>query len=163
MFQGLTQGAIVSILYRNEARVVDGRVTSVSTHPQQFNPQQPMAFMNGPVTDITVQVGNDTIPFKGLPANGVSADFADKGIYLATDPSSIRREVGAFKSALYQDLQSVPAKQKLYDAYEALDLELNPERKKEQAQAQEITQMRSELAEMKQLLLALQGHNQGGN
>ena len=80
MFQGLTQGATVSLFYKNEPRVENGRVIAVNTHIPTYNPNQPMAMFNGPVTDITVQVGNDTIPFSGLPASGVVADFPDKGL-----------------------------------------------------------------------------------
>lgn len=100
MFQNLTQGAIVTILYKNVPRVVDGRVISVNTHMPTYNPQQPMSLMGGPVTDITVQVDTETIPFAGLPANGVVANFPDKSMFLSTDRSAVLREVEVNKSAL---------------------------------------------------------------
>ena len=78
MFQALTQGSTVSVLYKNIPKVVDGRVVSVNTHMPVYNPQQPLSMMNGPVTDITVQVADETIPFAGLPANGIVANFPEK-------------------------------------------------------------------------------------
>lgn len=159
MFQSMTQGATIPVLYKNIPRVADGRVISVNTHMPTYNPQQPMALMNGPVTDITVQVGNETIPFAGLPANGVVANFPEKGLFLATDRTAILREVEATKTTLKQDLDQVPAKQKMYADYEKLSLELNPELQKEAAQAQELASLRGEVAELKELLRASLGQN----
>ena len=157
MFQGLTQGSTLSILYRNIPNVVDGRVTSVNTHMPQFNPQQPMTFMNGPVTDITVQVGSDTIPFAGLPANGGVANFPDKGIFISTDKSAVLRELDSTVASLKQDLEAVPAKEKLLQGYEALRLDLNPGMKKDAQQEREMTELKSEVTEMKSLLRELLG------
>lgn len=152
MFQSLTQGATVSILYRNTPNVVDAKVLSVNTHMPQFNPQQPMAMMNGLVTDVTVQAGNDTIPFSGLPANGVVANFPDKGMFISTDRNAVLREVDSAVNSLKQDLESVPAKEQLLKGYESLRLELNPGMKKEAKQEEEMNAIKSEMAEMKSLL-----------
>ena len=150
----MMQGATIPVLYKNIPRVADGRVISVNTHMPTYNPQQPMALMNGPVTDITVQVGNETIPFAGLPASGVVANFPEKGLFLATDRTAILREVEATRTTLKQDLDQVPAKQKMYADYEKLSLELNPALQKEAAQAQELASLRGEVAELKELLRA---------
>ena len=152
MFQGLSQGATVFVLYKNIPRVADGRVLSVNTHLPQFNPQQPMAMMNGPVTDITIQVGDETIPFAGLPANGVVANFPEKGYFLSTDRSAVIREVEAMASASRQILQSIPAHEKMVQDCDTLLLELNPERKKEAEQAKEMSELRGEIEELKALL-----------
>ena len=153
MFQGLTQGASVSILYRNEPRILTGKVLSVNTHVPVYNPSQPMSVFNGLVTDITVQVGNDTIPFAGLPANGVVANFQDKGMFLSTDAAAVLREIDNAVIALEQDLATVPEKQKLLDGYKTLRQESNPDAAKEK----ELADMRNELSEMKQMLSALIG------
>lgn len=153
MFQSLTQGASVSILYRNEPRILTGKVLSVNTHVPVYNPSQPMSVFNGLVTDITVQVGNDTIPFAGLPANGVVANFQDKGMFLSTDAAAVLREIDNAVIALEQDLATVPEKQKLLDGYKTLRQESNPDAAKEK----ELADMRNELSEMKQMLSALIG------
>lgn len=160
MFQNLTQGSTLSVLYRNTPRVADGKVLSVNTHLPQFNPQQPMAMMNGPVTDITVQVGNDTIPFAGLPANGVVANFPDKGLFIATDRAAVLREIEAMSAASKQILESVPVHQKMVQDCEALLVELNPDRKKEAQQTQEMNAMRGEIADLRKTLLAFLEHTQ---
>ena len=157
MFQGLSQGATISVLYKNIPRVADGRVISVNTHMPTYNPQQPMAMMNGPVTDISVQVGDDTIPFAGLPANGVVANFPEKGLFIATDRSAVLREIEAMAMASRQVLDSVPAHQKMLKDCESLLIDLNPEKKKEAQQAQEMSVLRGEVAELKELLRAALG------
>ena len=163
MFQSLTQGATIPVLYKNIPRVADGRVISVNTHMPIFNPQQPMAMMNGPVTDISVQVGEETLPFVGLPANGVVANFPDRGLFIATDRTAVLREIESMATTSRQVLESVPAHQKMVQDCENLILELNPERKKEAQQTQEITALRGELAELKELFLASMGQNKKEN
>lgn len=153
MFQNLTQGASVSILYRTDPRIVNGKVLSVNTHMPAYNPSQPMAMFSGLVTDITVQVDGDTIPFAGLPANGVVADFPSKGIYLALDSAAVYREVDTAIAAYEQDLATVPAKEKQLEGYRALRLEKNPDAQREK----ELSEMRGQLEEMKRMLSAVLG------
>lgn len=144
----MTQGASVSILYRNEPRIETGKVVSVNTHMPTYNPNQPMAMFNGLVTDLTVQVGSDTISFNALPANGVVADIPSKGIYLAIDSSAIYREVDTAIKAIEQDLATVPTKTKLLEGYKSLRLETNPDAQREK----ELSDLRGELSELKRML-----------
>ncbi len=148
MFQALSQGAIISLFYKNEPRVVDGRVISVNTHMPTYNPNQPMAMLNGPVTDITVQVGNDTIPFAGLPANGVVANFPDKGLFISDDRNIVNREMESMATALEQDLEQVPAKQKMLASLRDLIQQSHPEKQFQAKQAQEIEILKTQFATM---------------
>lgn len=157
MFQSLTQGASVSILYRNEPKIVSGKVVAVNTHMPTYNPNQPMSMFNGLVTDLTIQVGNDTIPFSGLPANGVVANFQDKGMFLAEEESAVFREVDNAVSAMEQDLSTVPAKQKLLAGYRLLRQEVNPEARRDAQREKEMSDLRSELSDMKKMLSEMLG------
>ena len=148
MFQSLTQGVTIPVLLKNVPKVVDGKVMSVNTHMPVYNPSQPMAVLNGPVTDITVQVENETVPFAGLPANGIMANFPDKGYFIATDKSAILREVESMQTASRQALEQMPAHQKMVKDCDALLLSLQPEKQKEAKQAQEIESLKSQLADM---------------
>lgn len=152
MFQALTQGSTVSVLYKNIPKVVDGRVVSVNTHMPVYNPQQPLSMMNGPVTDITVQVADETIPFAGLPANGIVANFPEKNLFLSTDKTAVSREVDMVVDSIRQDLKAVPDKQRMLQGYEALALELNPEKRKDAEQARELAILRSEMADLKEFI-----------
>ena len=157
MFQNIQQGASVSILYRNEPRIVTGKVMAVNTHMPTYNPNQPMAMFNGLVTDLTVQVGSDTIPFAGLPANAVIANFPDKGLFLAEDEAAVFREVDNAVTTIEQDLSTVPTKQKLLEGYKLLRQEKNPEAKREAMREREMQELRGELSEMRQMLSAVLG------
>lgn len=148
MFQSLSQGAIIPVLYRNELRVADGKVISVNTHMPIYNPSQPMAMFNGPVTDLTVQVDNDTIPFVGLPASGVTANFNDKGLFLATDKTAVVKEIEMMRAASKQALEQIPAHEKVVAGCEDLLLKLQPEKQKEAQQAQEIENLKTQLSDM---------------
>ena len=148
MFQSLSQGALVYVLYKNEPRVASGKVMSVNTHMPTYNPNQPMAVLNGPVTDITVQIDNETIPFSALPANGVMANFPDKGVLLTEDRSVVLREIEGMATASRQILDQVPAHKKRVEDCEALLISLQPEKQKEAQQQQEIAQLKTELAAM---------------
>lgn len=157
MFQGLTNGASVTVFFRNEPpRIETAKVVSVNTHVPGYNPNQPMAMFNGLVTDITVQIGNETIPFAGLPANGVVADFPAKGMYLAIDSTAAYRELDSAINAFEQDLATVPSKQKLLEGYRNIRLKNNPEAMREQ----EFMEMRDQIAEMRRMLSEVLGANQ---
>lgn len=157
MFQNLTQGASVTIFFRNEPpRIETAKVVSTSTHMPGYNPSQPMAMFNGLVTDITVQVGNETIPFSGLPANGVVADFPSKGMYLAVDSAAAYRELDSAINAFEQDLATVPSKQKLLEGYKSIRVKNNPEAQREK----ELSEMRGQLNEMQRMLSEILGTKQ---
>ena len=134
MFQSLSQGSIIPILFKNEPRVADGKVLSVSTHMPIYNPNQPMAMLNGPVT--------------GLPANGVMANFPDKGYFLATDKAAVIHEIESMMSVSKQALEQIPVHQKMVHDCEALLLSLQPEKQKEAQQAQEIESLKTQLKDM---------------
>ena len=154
MFQNLTQGASVTIFFRNEPpRIETAKVVSIHTHMPGYNPNQPMAMFNGLVTDITVQIGNETIPFAGLPANGVMADFPSKGMYLSVDSSAAYRELDSAIDAIEQDLATVPSKQKLLEGYKSLRVKNNPEAQREK----EMSEMRGQLNEMQRMLSEILG------
>lgn len=148
MFQSLSQGAVLPILYKNEQRVEEAKVLSANTHMPTYNPNQPMAILNGPVTDITVQVGNETIPFAGLPANGLIANFPDKGLFIATDKGAMIREIESLASVSKQAIEQYPAHQKMLAKWEDLLLKLQPEKQKEAQQAQEIESLKTQLGDM---------------
>ena len=78
MFQALSQGSNLFILYKNEPRMEKARVVSVNTHLPQFNPSQPQAMFNGMVTDLTVAIGSDETATATLPLvelGGIEASF----------------------------------------------------------------------------------------
>ena len=148
MFQNTQQGATLYVLYKNEPRVEKGRVTSVNTHLPQYNPSQPQALFNGMVTDLTISIGNDTIPFAGLPASASVANFPDKGIFISEDQAMIVNELTSMRDNSQRIVDSYEAHKALRDKCDELLLSLNPEKQKELQSAKEMAALKGELEEM---------------
>lgn len=148
MFQGLTQGSVLHILYKNGPRVEQGRVLTVNTHMPTFNSSQPMALMNGPVTDVTVQIGNESQSITGLPPHGVVAQFNDKGIFVSEDMSAIIRELESMAEESDQFIKQVPFHENRSKVCRELSLKYQPEKRKEAQQAQEIESIKAQISSM---------------
>lgn len=159
MFQGLSQGATLYILYKNEPRMEKGRVISVNTHLPQFNPAQPQAMLGGMVTDVTVSVGSNTIPFAGLPATASVANFPDKGMFVSEDQGLIVNELTAMRDNSQRVVESYDAHKALRDKCDSLLLSLNPEKQKEMQNAKDVAELKGELADLKRMLSAFLGQN----
>ena len=157
MFQGLSQGATLYILYKNEPRMEKGRVISLNTHVPQFNPTQPQAMFSGMVTDLTVAIGNETINLAGLPAAASIANFPDKGMYVSEDQGMIVNELTAMRDNSQRIVDSYEANKSLRDKCDALLVSLNPDRQKEMQNAKDVAELKGELADMKKMLSALLG------
>jgi len=153
----MSQGATLYILYKNEPRMEKGRIVSVNTHLPQFNPSQPQAMFGGMVTDITVSVGNETIPFAGLPATASVANFPDKGIFVSEDQSLVVTELTSMRDNSQRIIESYDAHKALRDKCDELLLSLNPEKQKEMQNAKDVADLKGELAELKGMLSALLG------
>jgi len=153
----MTQGATLFVLYKNDPRLEKGRIVSVNTHLPQFNPSQPQAMFGGMVTDLTVAVGSETIPFAGLPATASVANFPDKGIFVSEDQGLVINELTSMRDNSQRIVESYDAHKALRDKCDALLLSLNPERQKEMQNAKEMADLKGELAEMKRMLSAFLG------
>lgn len=153
----MTQGATLFVLYKNDPRLEKGRIVSVNTHLPQFNPSQPQAMFGGMVTDLTVAVGSETIPFAGLPATASVANFPDKGIFVSEDQGLIINELTSMRDNSQRIVESYDAHKALRDKCDALLLSLNPEKQKEMQNAKEMADLKGELAEMKRMLSAFLG------
>lgn len=153
----MTQGATLFVLYKNDPRLEKGRIVSVNTHLPQFNPSQPQAMFGGMVTDLTVALGSETIPFAGLPATASVANFPDKGIFVSEDQGLIINELTSMRDNSQRIVESYDANKALRDKCDALLLSLNPEKQKEMQNAKEMADLKGELAEMKRMLSAFLG------
>ena len=153
----MTQGATLFILYKNDPKVEKGRVISLNTHVPQFNPSQPQALFNGLVTDLTVSVGSETIPFAGLPATASVANFPDKGMFVSEDQGMIVNELTAMRDNSQRIVDGYEAHKALRDKCDALLLSLNPEKQKEAQNAKDVAELKGELADLKQMLSAFLG------
>ena len=153
----MTQGATLFILHKNEPKVEVGRVVSVNTHLPQYNPNQPQAMFNGMVTDLTVSVGSETIPFLGLPASASTANFADKGLFISEDQGLVVNEITTLRDNSKRIMDSYETNKDLFEKYEALLISMNPDKQREVKSAKELAALKDELSEMKRMLSAILG------
>ena len=112
---------------------------------------------NGMVTDLTVAVGNETIPFAGLPATASVANFPEKGMFVSEDQSMAVNEITAMRDNSQRIVDSYDAHKTLRDKCDVLLLSLNPERQKEIQTAKEMAELKGQLEEMKEMLSAYLG------
>ena len=157
MFQGLSQGATVYVLHKNDPKVERGRVISVNTHMPQYNPAQPQAMFNGMVTDLTVSIGNDTSSFTALPANASVANFNDRGLFISDDMNLVVGEITSMRDNSQRVIDSYDAHKSLRDRCDELLVSLNPERQKELRTEKEMSELRNQLDELKKMLSAALG------
>lgn len=158
MFQGLQAGMPLYILYKNEPRVADARVVSVNTHPPIPNPNNPMALLNGPVTDVTVSVdGKNLPPFQGLAPQAIMATFSSEGMVVSEDKGVILRELDSLEESHQRIVDSYEPSKAMVEKCRALKLQLNPEKQKELAQAKELSELRGQIDELKGMVSALLG------
>ena len=153
----MTQGATLFILHKNEPKVDVGRVVSVNTHLPQYNPNQPQAMFNGMVTDLTVSIGSETIPFLGLPASASTANFADKGLFISEDQGLVVNEITTLRDNSKRIIDSYETNKDLFEKYEALLISLNPDKQREVKSAKELAALKDELSEMKRMLSVIIG------
>ena len=125
-----------------------------------YNPSQPQAMLNGMVTDLTVSVGSESIPFAALPAMASSANFPDKGVFIAEDQNTVVTELTAMRDNSQRIVDSYDAHKAIRDKCDALLISLNPEKQKEMRNAKEMSELKGELAELKQMLSVMLGTKQ---
>jgi len=157
MFQSLSQGALIYILHKNEMTVDTGRIVSVNTHLPQYNPAQPQAMLNGMVTDLTISVGNETLPVAGVPATASVANFSDKGLFISEDKNLIVSEVISIRDNHQRIVDGYEPSREMVSKCESLLLTLNPEKQKEVQNAKEMAELRGQISELKNMLSAVLG------
>ena len=157
MLSGLRPGTPVFVLNKNELRFKNGKVVSVSNQYPQYNFQQPLNPANGPVVDLAIEIEGKTETFPRIPLNSSIAEFPDKGVIVSETRDGIINEVNAIRGASQTALDQVEAHKRIIDSCDRLLFDLNPQLKKDQEQAQEIANLKQQLAGMSDQIAALTG------
>lgn len=148
MFQALTAGMPVYIFYKNEPKVVEARVVVANTHPQLPNPNNPMAILNGPVTDLTLSVdGKNLPPFQGLSPQAMMASFSNEGMFISEDMGLIKKEMQTERDAHQRIVDSYKPSKEMLAKYDNLFLMIDKDKQREVAQAKEIADLKSQLSD----------------
>lgn len=141
MFQGVRQKSLFYILDKNALTLKIGYVDSVS-NPQPKNTQNTYNpnFYAQPemVVDVKVQVGDDLLDFKQLPANLDIANFGQSGIVVSDSKDLMGVEVESMLRNSKSVLESVPYHNDVISACDTMLRELNPQFAKEKEQEEKI-------------------------
>lgn len=156
MFTGLPQGAsqiaqgtALQILNRKDMTLIPATITNVSSpHVPKEAQTNPTLAWQGLVVDLTLQMGSETTTVE-YPINGPSASYPKQGWFISPDPLIVSREIEAMEKASDQALATMPWHQLVKERSRGLVLQLNPEKRKEAQQEQEIAILKSQIEEMK--------------
>lgn len=155
MFSSLRNGAPISVLNKNEIEVEIGEVVSVSQPTPQYN----LAYQNGMVqqpkmlVDVRAKIGDQTVDFQKLPSDQSIADC--NGMVVSESKDAIVNEVAAMEKISQSILSSMDRHNEIVGKCHSLLEELNPERKREAERVREITDLKSEVGELKSMLAKL--------
>lgn len=153
MFANLKQGSQLYILHPNVAVpfVEVGIVEMVSNAmPMVYYPNLPAY----PI-DITIKVGEKSIPLQRLPTNTESATVTAKdgeSIIIACTKEAVNNEVGLMKQKSIEAVNSVEFHKQRIVACDNLIKQLNPEVAEKEAQAKEISDLKEQLSALSAVL-----------
>ena len=156
MFTGIPQGAsqiaqgtALQILNRKDMTLIPATITNVSPpHVPKEAQTNPALAWQGLVVDLTLQMGSETSTVE-YPVNGPSANYPKQGWFISPDPILVSREIESMDKASDQALATMPWHQLVKERSKGLVLQLNPEKRKEAQQEQEIAMLKSQIEEMK--------------
>ena len=159
MLSGLRQGTPVYVLYKNEPRFAVGKVAQVSNqYPPQFNFQQPInPNTMGMMVDLSIEVDGKTETYPRIPINSSIAEFPDKGVILSETRDGIVNEINVIRNASQTAIDQVDLHKRIIASCDQLLLDLNPQLKHDQEQANKIARLEEQLAGMSEQIAAMTG------
>jgi len=159
MLSNLRAGTPVYILYKNEPRFAVGKISQVSNqYPPQFNFQQPInPNTMGMMVDLSIEVDGKTETYPRIPINSSIAEFPDKGVILSETRDGIVNEINVIRNASQTAIDQVDLHRRIIASCDQLLLDLNPQLKHDQEQANKIARLEEQLAGMSEQIAAMTG------
>lgn len=158
MLSALRPGTPVYVLYKNEPRFAVAKVSQVSNqYPNIGYQQQPLVPGNNFAVNMAIEVDGKIENYERIPLNSSIAEFPDRGVLISETRDGIINEVNAIKSASVTALQQVDMHKNVIASCDKLLFDLNPQLRKDQEQAEEIANLKQQLAGMSDQIAALTG------
>lgn len=152
MFSNLSQNSILYVLDINgTTKVLSGPIERVTVPRPKYNSFNPTVEM---VVDIYATINGERREFKGVP-NGSVADFGSESFILAENKEALNSYVNAMLQNSKSIINSVDKHRKLIEVYETALDELNPSLASIKEKDKAITDLQSQVAELKDMLLAM--------
>ena len=157
MFQQLRQGRQVYIVHTASATptVETGMVESIPNIPMYgYMPNMPMYPM-----DVTIRVGDKSIPYKGINPSATTAKAANpttmEEVIIACDKEALNEALRSLKQASIDHINAVPFHDQRMKSIDTLIVQLNPEQQERQQREQEMAEMRNQMQQMAQTIAQL--------
>ena len=144
----IAQGATLYVFNRKDFSVAMANVQNVSQpHVSKAAQMNPALGMQGFVVDLSLAIGNDTVSIE-YPVNSAGANYPDKGWYISPDPMVTAREIEVATNNSKQFLTQVPYHEMVVQKSPSLIMQVLPEKRIEAQQAEKISSMEKQIAEM---------------
>lgn len=129
MFQGVRNGSLIYILYKDEPTIKMGQVVSVGNPRNKYQQQQQMLPFNlntaDMVIDITIKVDGENKNLEGLPAVASVADFGK--VVFSDTKEAIMSELDNMLKTSKEVIASVDYHKSMIEKIEILFQSLNPQ------------------------------------
>lgn len=152
MFSNLSQNSILYVLdLKNKPKVLSGPIERISIPRPKYNTFNPNMEM---VVDIIASINGERREFKGVPNNTI-ADFGDDAFVLAESKDVLNSYVHSMLQNSKNIINSMEKHQTLVAQYEEAIQELNPDIKASKENDKAIQYLKSEIAELKQMIASM--------
>lgn len=160
MFKSLRPNNSVYILHKDTATMDIGTLVSVTNPIPKYQFQPMYTAPQEMVVDIVVNVNNQDVSYKQLPAHSDLADFGDNNIVITDNREAMNSEVMSLKQKSLSILDSVEYHKNLINCCDKMLADLNPEFAEKQNQQNEINQLKSNVSELSDKITKLLALNE---
>lgn len=154
MFQQLTEGSQVFVLFKAEPKVYKGEVTSVGkpTPVSDVAALAKTSFLFPKFTfDIKVRIDEKEYEFNYLPGDASVYTYLSKETVIADNVDSIIKEVEGAVDVYQKHIDNQPLYVRMRDAYGEILGELNPKLKEAEMQAKRIADLEGKVEQLLRL------------
>lgn len=125
-----------------------GSVVSVSLPTPKYQVSPVFGQPQEMVVDIVVKVNNADTTYQKLPATADIADFGTSGIVISASREAMNAEVVSLKNKSIDAVNSIDYHKGVIEGCDIILSGLNPEYAERQQQQAEITELKSQMAEL---------------
>lgn len=153
MFSNLRQGNQLHILHKTSNPYVEiGTIESTTSTPMLgYYPNMPSIPM-----DITVRVGERVTTYQQLPSASETAEVTERStgeqVFISCSKDALNSELQIIRQKSIDIINSVEYHKQRIKSIDLLIGQLNPEIVEKQQQAQEISDLKAQLASMRELV-----------
>lgn len=156
MFQNIRKNSQVYILHKTGKPTLEIGIVQDVSNPMPRYPMSPQSLYAPPemAVDITVAVGDRTVPYQKIPINADVAEIVGEGSVIATSREAMNAEAMSLKQRSVEAINSVGYHQDVVAACDGILNTLNPEFAERRKQQDEIGELKQQIAELKGLLMS---------